>query len=226
MNEIMVRQDMATVIQNEAERFELIQRKAKMWANSKIVPAEYRNSVADCTIALDMADRIGVSPMFVMQNLYVVKGRPTWSGQACIAIIRNCGRFDHVRVVYVRDKDGTPTGCRIVARQVADGSEVSGTLVTLEMAAAEGWGAKWRTIPEQMLAYRAASFFARVYCPDMLMGMWSEGEPEDVERNRAAAPNPFADLPAEPQQIESSHRSEGIDLSELEKGQVMFDAID
>ena len=81
-------------------------------------------------------------------------------------------------------------------------------------------------MPEQMLAYRAAAFFARVWCPEVLMGCMVEGEPEDVERERPATPNPFADIPAEPQQIESSHRSEGIDLSELQKEQVTFDAID
>ena len=52
------------------------------------------------------------------------------------------------------------------------------------MAKDEDWygknGSKWKTMPEQMLAYRAAAFFARVYIPNALMGVMVEGEAEDI----------------------------------------------
>ena len=59
----------------------------------------------------------------------------------------------------------------------------------MAMAKAEGWlaNSKWRTMPEQMLAYRAAAFFARVHCPDLLMGVQVEGEPEDSRPRRREA---------------------------------------
>ena len=50
----------------------------KMFASSALVPQTYQNRPMDCTIAVDMANRMGVSPMMVMQNLYVVKGKPQW----------------------------------------------------------------------------------------------------------------------------------------------------
>ena len=58
------------------------------------------------------------------------------------------------------------------------------------MAKDEGWyskkdkygneTSKWQTMPELMLAYRAAAFFARVYIPNSLMGLYVEGEVEDI----------------------------------------------
>ena len=71
----------------------------KMFASSQLVPQNYQNKPMDCAIAVDMANRIGVSPMMVMQNLYVVKGKPTWSGQACMSMIRGCSDFKNVRPV-------------------------------------------------------------------------------------------------------------------------------
>ena len=53
---------------------------AKVISTADIIPDNYKNKPADCAIAVDMADRMGVSPMMVMQNLYVVKGKPSWSG--------------------------------------------------------------------------------------------------------------------------------------------------
>ena len=57
--------------------------------------------------------------------------------------------------------------------------------MTMEMARNEGWvtksGSKWQTMPELMLAYRAAAFFARVHCPSALMGFQTAEEVRDLE---------------------------------------------
>ncbi len=56
------------------------------------------------------------------------------------------------------------------------------------MAEAEGWskksGSKWKTMPELMLSYRAATFFGRMYCPDLLMGMQTQDELQDIKEAR------------------------------------------
>jgi hypothetical protein len=52
------------------------------------------------------------------------------------------------------------------------------------MALDEGWvdkaGSKWKTMPKLMMMYRAGAFFARVHCPDLLLGIAVQGEVEDV----------------------------------------------
>lgn len=156
---------------------------ATMLSQSALVPQNYQNKPQDCFIAIDIASRLGCSPIYVMQNLYVVKGKPSWAGQACMAIIMASNRFTNVRLCYVGKPGTDERGCMVKATRLCDGEEVTGTLVTMEMAKGEGWtnNSKWRTMSEQMLGYRAASFFARLHCPDALMGLQTDDEIIDVE---------------------------------------------
>lgn len=121
--------------------------------------------------------------MMVMQNLYVVKGKPSWSGQACKSFIQN--KFKNVKTIYVGEKGSDERGCYIKATD-DDGDVLEGSTVTIAMAKAEGWinNPKWRNMPEQMLAYRAAAFFARVYCPEILMGIQVDDEADDSETHK------------------------------------------
>lgn len=187
---------------SDGEQFQKLFDIGKMFSISQLVPQSYQGKPMDCAIAVDMANRMGVSPMMVMQNLYVVKGKPTWSGQACMSMIRGSKEFKNVRPVYTGEKGTDSWGCYIRAEYVDSREEVRGTEVTIGMAKEEGWyskkdkygkeTSKWQTMPEQMLAYRAASLFARVYIPNALMGVYVEGEPEDIEKpERKEAENPF-----------------------------------
>ena len=157
---------------------------AKTLSNSSILPAQYRGNVANCFVACEMAARMDVSPLFVMQNLHVIEGRPSWSSSACIALINGCGLFRDVRFNMVGEV-GTPSrGCYISATRVGTGEHVQGTTVTIQLAIDEGWmerkGTKWKTMPEQMLKYRAAAFFARIECPNVLMGFMLDDESRDI----------------------------------------------
>ena len=132
-----------------------------------------------------------------MQNLYVVKGKPTWSGQACIAMLRASKEYEHVKPVMVGERNTDGWGCYFKAIDKSDGEVAKGTLVTIQMAKDEGWyskpGSKWPTMPEQMLQYRAAAFFARIYMPNALMGFSVEGEVEDISPVPVQAPpDPFS----------------------------------
>ena len=50
----------------------------------------------------------------------------------------------------------------------------------MDMAQAEGWvnknGSKWKTMPQVMLRYRAASFFSRMNCPELSNGLYTTDE--------------------------------------------------
>ena len=173
-----------TMVQHKfVDEFRECYKLAKTFCQSSIIPQNYKDKVEDTAIAIDMANRMGVSPIMVMQSLYVVKGKPSWSGQACMTFLRN--RYKKVKVIYVGDKGADNRGCYIKAVD-DDGDDIEGTTVTIEMAKAEGWmsNPKWRNMPEQMLAYRAAAFFARIHCPEILMGVQIEGESEDSATTR------------------------------------------
>lgn len=199
------------------QSFELMQRAAKLLSSSTLVPASYRafdekkgdnpNALANCVVALNMSQRMGADPLMVMQNLYIVEGRPSWSSQWIIAAINGCGRFSPLRfelknlgdedVEYevtkwvnrerVTTKHKTSVQnmeCVAWAVEKETGERITSPAVSIEMAVKEGWygknGSKWQTMPEVMLRYRTASFFGKLYAPELLMGLQTVEEMQDI----------------------------------------------
>lgn len=110
-----------------------------------------------------------------MQNLYVVSGNPTWSGKSCKALIDNSGIYAGRSRYELTGAEGTDSrSCRLVATDRLTGERVEGPTVSIKMAKDSGWwtknGSYWPRIPEMMLRYRAAAYFARAECPEVLMG--------------------------------------------------------
>jgi hypothetical protein len=198
-------------IETAERRFELMQRQATAMSKSELVPKEYREKVANCMIALEVAERVNASPLMVMQNLAIIHGRPSWSSTFIISAINSCGRFKPLRFKIVREETPRDFHYEIfetewknkekttrvvkkttrilnktcVAWTTDDSGEVlESPLVSIEMACLEGWydksGSKWKTMDELMLRYRSAAFFGRLYAPDVLMGMHTVEEVEDM----------------------------------------------
>lgn len=167
-------------------QFVAAQRIARALAASSIVPEAYRGErgVANCLIALELAGRTGASVMMVMQNLHVIQGKPSWSAAFLIASVNSCGRFSPIRYELVGEESKDGWKCRAYATDLATGDKLEGEWITWEMAKAEGWlskaGSKWKTMPGQMIRYRAASFWTRTYAPEISLGMHTADEMEDV----------------------------------------------
>lgn len=168
----------------DAQGFELLQRVAKAFASSSLVPAAYQGNVANCMIALNLARRLKADELMVMQNLYIVHGNPGWSAKFLVACINSCGRFSALRYEW-RGVEGKPDfGCRAWAVERETGERLNGAWVDWRMVKAEGWdgkkGSKWLTMPEQMFMYRAAAFWQRAYAPEISMGLSTAEELADV----------------------------------------------
>lgn len=168
------------------QSFELMQRAAKMLAHSTLVPVAYRvqkevkeygkvigyesndSALPNCVVALNMAQRMGADPLMVMQNLYIVEGRPSWSSQFIIAAINSCGRYSPLRfelseIGQPKDVEYTatewvkvqgqkdqrretkkmlkvsPRTCVAWAIELASGDRLESPVVSMDMAVAEGW---------------------------------------------------------------------------------------
>ena len=165
------------------EQFQMAMKAAEMLASSSMVPTTYQNNPGSCFIAINTALRLRMDPLMVMQNLYVVHGNPSWSGKFAIALIQTCGKFTDIKFEERRDGERL-VGMRLAATKKETGEECCGVWVTEEMAKKEKWmeknGSKWATMPELMYRYRAAAFFARTECPEVLNGLSVEGEAEDI----------------------------------------------
>jgi hypothetical protein len=167
-----------------AANFELAQRQAQMLCSSALVPKEFqgRSNLPNCIIALEMAQRMQASPLAVMQNLYIVHGKPSWSSQFIIAAINATGKFSPLR--FEITGEGDAASCVAWADEKSGGERLESPPVSINMAKAEGWyqknGSKWKTMPELMLRYRTATLFGRLYAPEVLMGMKTYEEAEEI----------------------------------------------
>jgi hypothetical protein len=189
--------------------FSLVQRKAKLYTSSELVPKIYQgntpSALANTVIALNLAHRIGADELMVMQNLYVIQGRPSWSSTFIISALNSCGRFSPIRFVMSSLGQIETNGrkidnreCKAVCREVESGETLEGPPVSMSMAIAEGWygksGSKWLTMPELMLRYRAASFFGRLYAPEILNGLQTVEESEDIGMRDVTPTRPPEDV--------------------------------
>lgn len=162
----------------------VIQKIASLYSKSDMVPSNYKGNDANCFVACELSARMNVSPILVMQNLYIVQGKPSWAGQACKALIDGCGKFADSEYVFIGEQGANNWGCYLQALNRRTGKMIKGTTITWQMALDEKWvdksGSKWKTMPEQMIKYRAAAFFARTECPEVLMGYSTADEIEDI----------------------------------------------
>lgn len=223
---------------------DLMQRAAHLLSNSTLVPKQYQslwvkrdkygnqegqptqnpNAISNCVLALNMSQRLGADPLMIMQNLYIVEGRPGWSSQFITAAINACGKFSPLRFeiedlgeknfewsekVWEQNpqngrnfrKDVSKNArlrnmkCVAWAIEKATGERISSPPVSIEMAVLEGWygkdGSKWKTMPEVMLRYRAASFFGKLYAPELLMGIQTAEEIHDTIDLSEMSPGSF-----------------------------------
>lgn len=205
--------------------FDQLLRVANMLSSSTMVPVAYRKfkeikefgqvtgwednpaALANCAVALNMAQRMNADPLLIMQNLHIIEGRPSWSSPFIIAAINSCGRYNSldyelsapgepVEVEYMAiewiKKQKTEVQKKVIVRhqtckafttEKSTGKRLESPVMSIQIAIDEGWltkkGSKWQTMPELMLRYRCASFFGRLYAPELLMGLQSTEEVED-----------------------------------------------
>ena len=164
--------------------FEDYQRMAKVFVNSNLVPASFKGDMGACLIALNMANRMGADPLQVMQSLYVVHGKPSFSSAFLIACFNQCGRFTTIRYEEFGERNTDGWGCKAYTTEKATGELIEGVAVTIGMAKAEGWynkaGSKWKTMPELMMRYRSATFLIRSVAPEIALGFQTTEEVRDV----------------------------------------------
>ena len=166
------------------QAFEDAQRMVKVFANSQLVPQTFKGDIGACLIAMNMANRMGADILQVMQSLYIVHGKPSFSSAFLIACFNRCGRFSTIRYRMGGEPHTDSWSCTAFATELSTGEVVEGVTVTIAMAKAEGWfgkaGSKWKTMPELMMRYRAATFLIRSVAPEIALGFQTTEEAIDI----------------------------------------------
>lgn len=172
----------------DSARFAQLQRVANMFADSDMVPDHFKKNPANCGVALQMAFRMKIDPMMLLQNMYIVHGRPGIEAKLAIALINSSGKFA-TALDWEFKGEGDKRSCTCFA--IDHKGKRREQTVTWSMVVAEGWNLvrgekgvkpKWLTLPDLMFQYRSAMFFGRLNCPEVLLGLHSKDELDDIAR--------------------------------------------
>lgn len=164
---------------------------ASMLAKSDLLPSHFKGKVENVFIALQLAYRMKLDPFMLMQGCYIVHNRPGFEGKFIIALINKSGLFnDPLAFEYGGSGEDRYVIASAVRRSTGKKLELRFALRT---AVSEGWvknNAKWRSMEDQMMAYRAGAFFGRLHCPEILLGFQTVDELEDIAPPRHVESTP------------------------------------
>lgn len=165
---------------SDVELMEKALKFSEVMAQADIIPAHYRGKPANVFVAMQSAFRMRLDPMQVMQNTFVISGKLGMVSSFAISLANGSGLFDS-GISYKIEGKGDDLKVTAFANLKKSGREISYT-ITMREAIAEGWtkNAKYRTLPELMLRYRAATLLIRTHVPEVLNGMHMVEEIEDV----------------------------------------------
>ena len=184
------------IYQKPIQEFSDNWRMATQLAKSTIIPSTYQDKPENVIVAIGMAQKLGLDPFTIMQNLNIIKGKTSWSGSFCRTLIEKSNKYTNLQLIFVGQKGTDSYGCYMQGVNKETGEITKGPEVNMKMAKAENWtsNTKWINMPELMLSYRATSFFARVYVPEALNGVQTTEEIEDIFNNNQTQKREIKDV--------------------------------
>lgn len=197
---LSIRQNNFTIVpQNLTEAMTF----ADLIAKSSFCPDAMKGKGGDVLIAMQMGAEIGLSPMQALQNIAVIRGRPTLWGDAALAVI-----MAHPCYVSHREwhegsiKYGTRIAYCGITRKNSEEEIKSFSMDDAKSAGLWGKTGVWSQYPDRMLQMRARSFAIRDKFADALRGISCREEVEDYNI-QSKKNGKVINMPASNKQIQS-----------------------
>lgn len=128
---------------------------------------------------------LNMGPVWALQNVYIVKGRPTLKAEGMLGLV-----YKNVPTAQIDFIQNDNQACVIEASR--NNSKKSRFSFTMEDAKRAGLGGvNWSKYPRAMLRSRCVSEMCRAMFPDALMGV--SYTPEDLEDNEIREVTPVVD---------------------------------
>ena len=161
------------------DHFQTLMRQANALSKSDLLPAHFKGKPANVFLALQFCESVGLDYFTGLQGIYVVHGRTSLYTPLLIGLANQRGPFDGP----IRFETSGKGESLAVTAFGKIGDERYEKTVSMAMAKAEGWtkNPKYKTIPDQMLSYRAATFLIRTYCPEVTGCTLTSDEVRDLE---------------------------------------------
>jgi hypothetical protein len=193
---------------------------AEAFAGATLVPEVFRKSVGNCLIAIDLANRYGMNSWSLMQEMYIINGRPMMSGKLAIAILNN-SLAEPLRPEYSSEGDD-----RTITLTGRLQNEAAAQSVKLKVRDARTANEQWKKNPDQMLMYASARTWGRRFAPDILLGIVFDDEEIPGVTAPASPPAALAPAPGLKPQAPPPHDPETGEIKPPHEIEVLFDAND
>lgn len=164
-------------------------RLAKAFSMSGMVPGHFQGKPEACLVAMLYAEQLGEHPMLLFQEISVINGRPSTSARFAIARANKSGLLTGP-ITWASKGQGDALEVTASAKLRETGEVITAT-VSMKEAQADGWtrNNKYKSIPEQMLRWRAATRLINLYMPEVLFGL---GVKEELQTARVEDVTPSA----------------------------------
>ncbi|QFH49720.1 RecT family recombinase [Leclercia adecarboxylata] len=171
---------------------------AELMAQSAVtVPKHLAGKPADCMAIVMQAMQWGMNPYAVAQKTHLVNGVLGYEAQLVNAVISSSsaivGRFhyeyggDWEKIAGKKDsRDESGLFIRVGAVLRGETDITWGENIYLADITTRN-SPLWKTAPKQQIAYLAVKYWARLYCPEVILGVYS---PDEVEPRTEKEINP------------------------------------
>ena len=155
---------------------------AQYVAASKLVP-KGMTDVPTIMVAVQMGQEVGMYPMQALQNIAVINGRPSIWGDAVPGLARGSGKMEWYKETLIGEKGTDSYGYRVTTKRRGDPDPLITEFTVADARQAKLWGKEgpWTFYPERMLKNRARAFNIRDNFPDVMKGLYTAEEVQDVE---------------------------------------------
>ncbi len=194
---------------------------AELMAQSAVtVPKHLAGKPADCMAIVMQAMQWGMNPYAVAQKTHLVNGVLGYEAQLVNAVISSSnaivGRFhyeyggDWEKIAGKKDgRDELGLFVRVGAVLRGETDITWGENIYLADITTRN-SPLWKTAPKQQIAYLAVKYWARLYCPEVILGVYSPDEVEprtEKEINPAPQRVSLADIPGDT--VTTTHSAQG-----------------
>jgi hypothetical protein len=165
-----------SIFHMERHHLEYLKLMAQMVASSSMIGGGSINTEGDAFLVMMKGIELGMSPLYAVDAIHIIKGKPSISAKGMLAMIYRSDKLESI------DIDSKPSSCVITVKR-SDQPKEQVIRWDVQRAAQMGLNSgNWKTQPQTMLKWRAVSDMARSVFPDVIGGLYTTEEiaPETV----------------------------------------------
>lgn len=181
MNEITIqnaqRGELLPAPKSTAEAMEL----AKTLASSQLIPKAFQQRPGDVFVAMMWSHSLGIPIVQGLQGIAVINGKPSLYGDALLAVCMGSGQMADIEETVTGSADNLTATCKVTRRGKPTPVVSTFSIADARAAGLLGKPGPWKQYTSRMLKMRARAFALRDAFPDVLSGIASAEEMQDVE---------------------------------------------